>query len=164
MNETIHHYIGGREIDGASGRYADVYNPALGQPCARVALAAPEDVNAAVASAHAAFPAWAATPPLARARVLFQYLQLCQHHVDEFAAMITREHGKTFADAQGEVARGIEVVEFAVGIPQMLKGEFTDQIARGIDARSMRQPLGVVAGITLFNFPAMVQLWMYPLA
>jgi malonate-semialdehyde dehydrogenase (acetylating)/methylmalonate-semialdehyde dehydrogenase len=164
MNETIHHYIGGNETEGTSGRYADVYNPALGQPCARVALAAPEDVNAAVAAAHAAFPAWSATPPLARARVLFKYLQLCQQHVDDFAAMVTREHGKTFADAQGEVARGIEVVEFAVGIPQMLKGEFTDQIARGIDAWSMRQPLGVVAGITPFNFPVMVPMWMFPVA
>jgi malonate-semialdehyde dehydrogenase (acetylating)/methylmalonate-semialdehyde dehydrogenase len=164
MNETIQHYIGGREVEGASGRHADVYNPALGQPCARVALASPEDVNAAVAAAHAAFPNWAATPPLARARVLFKYLQLCQQHVDEFAALVTREHGKTFADAQGEVARGIEVVEFAVGIPQMLKGEFTDQIARGIDAWSMRQPLGVVAGITPFNFPVMVPMWMFPVA
>jgi malonate-semialdehyde dehydrogenase (acetylating)/methylmalonate-semialdehyde dehydrogenase len=164
MNETIHHYIGGRETEGTSGRYADVYNPALGQPCARVALAALDDVNAAVAAAHAAFPAWAATPPLARSRVLFKYLQLCQQHVDEFAAMVTREHGKTFADAQGEVARGIEVIEFAVGIPQLLKGEFTDQIARGIDAWSMRQPLGVVAGITPFNFPVMVPMWMFPVA
>ncbi|CAH0164842.1 Putative 3-oxopropanoate dehydrogenase [Massilia sp. Bi118] len=164
MNETIQHFIGGREVEGASGRHADVYNPALGQPCARVALASPEDVNAAVAAAHKAFPAWAATPPLARARVLFKYLQLCQQHTDEFAAMVTREHGKTFADAQGEVARGIEVVEFAVGIPQLLKGEFTDQIARGIDAWSMRQPLGVVAGITPFNFPVMVPMWMFPVA
>jgi malonate-semialdehyde dehydrogenase (acetylating)/methylmalonate-semialdehyde dehydrogenase len=164
MNETIQHYIGGREVDSASGRYADVYNPALGQPCARVALASSDEVNAAVAAAQAAFPAWAATPPLARARVLFKYLQLCQQHVDEFAALVTREHGKTFADAQGEVARGIEVVEFAVGIPQLLKGEFTDQIARGIDAWSMRQPLGVVAGITPFNFPVMVPMWMFPVA
>jgi malonate-semialdehyde dehydrogenase (acetylating)/methylmalonate-semialdehyde dehydrogenase len=164
MNETIQHYIGGREVDSASGRYADVYNPALGQPCARVALASSDEVNAAVAAAQAAFPAWAATPPLARARVLFKYLQLCQQHVDDFAALVTREHGKTFADAQGEVARGIEVVEFAVGIPQLLKGEFTDQIARGIDAWSMRQPLGVVAGITPFNFPVMVPMWMFPVA
>jgi malonate-semialdehyde dehydrogenase (acetylating)/methylmalonate-semialdehyde dehydrogenase len=164
MNETIQHFINGAESKGGGGRYADVYNPALGQPCARVALASPEDVGAAVAAAHAAFPAWAATPPLARARVLFKYLQLCQQHVDEFAAMVTREHGKTFADAQGEVARGIEVVEFAVGIPQLLKGEFTDQIARGIDAWAMRQPLGVVAGITPFNFPVMVPMWMFPVA
>jgi malonate-semialdehyde dehydrogenase (acetylating)/methylmalonate-semialdehyde dehydrogenase len=163
MNTTINHFINGESLDGG-GRYADVYNPALGQPCARVALADKADVDAAVAAAQAAFPAWAATPPLARARVLFKYLQLCQQHVDEFAALVTREHGKTFADAQGEVARGIEVVEFAVGIPQMLKGEFTDQIARGIDAWSMRQPLGVVAGITPFNFPVMVPMWMFPVA
>jgi malonate-semialdehyde dehydrogenase (acetylating)/methylmalonate-semialdehyde dehydrogenase len=164
MNETINHFINGADSKGGGGRYADVYNPALGQPCARVALADKEDVDAAVAAAHAAFPAWAATPPLARARVLFKYLQLCQQHVDDFAALVTREHGKTFADAQGEVARGIEVVEFAVGIPQLLKGEFTDQIARGIDAWSMRQPLGVVAGITPFNFPVMVPMWMFPVA
>jgi malonate-semialdehyde dehydrogenase (acetylating)/methylmalonate-semialdehyde dehydrogenase len=155
--ETIHHFINGSAHDGSGGRYADVYNPALGEPCARVLLASGDDVNAA-------FPAWAATPPLARARVLFNYLQLCQRHVDEFAAMVVREHGKTFADAKGEVARGIEVVEFAVGIPQLLKGEFTDQIARGIDAWSMRQPLGVVAGITPFNFPVMVPMWMFPVA
>jgi malonate-semialdehyde dehydrogenase (acetylating)/methylmalonate-semialdehyde dehydrogenase len=161
--ETINHYIGGGDAEG-TGRFADVYNPALGEPCARVALASREDVDAAVAAASAAFPAWSATPPLARARVLFKYLQLCQQHTDEFAGMVVREHGKTFSDAQGEVARGIEVVEFAVGIPQMLKGEFTDQIARGIDAWSMRQPLGVVAGITPFNFPVMVPMWMFPVA
>jgi malonate-semialdehyde dehydrogenase (acetylating)/methylmalonate-semialdehyde dehydrogenase len=161
---VIHHYIGGHVVEGTSGRYADVYNPALGEPCARVALAANEEVGAAVQAALDAFPAWSATPPLARARVLFKYLQLCQQHTDDFAAMITLEHGKTFSDAQGEVARGIEVVEFAVGIPQMLKGEFTDQIARGIDAWSMRQPLGVVAGITPFNFPVMVPMWMFPVA
>jgi malonate-semialdehyde dehydrogenase (acetylating) / methylmalonate-semialdehyde dehydrogenase len=162
--ETIHHFINGSAHGGSGGRYADVYNPALGEPCARVALASGGDVDAAVAAASAAFPAWAATPPLARARVLFNYLQLCQRHADEFAAMVVREHGKTFADAKGEVARGIEVVEFAVGIPQLLKGEFTDQIARGIDAWSMRQPLGVVAGITPFNFPVMVPMWMFPVA
>ena len=161
---TITHYINGQHIDTQSGRYADVYNPALGEPVARVALGTAEDVNSAVAAASAAFPAWSATPPLTRARVLFKYLQLCQQHTDEFAALITREHGKTFADAQGEVARGIEMVEFAVGIPQLLKGEFTDQIARGIDAWSMRQALGVVAGITPFNFPVMVPMWMFPVA
>jgi malonate-semialdehyde dehydrogenase (acetylating)/methylmalonate-semialdehyde dehydrogenase len=167
MNEadmTITHFINGREVDTDSGRHADVFNPAVGEPCARVALGSAGDVNMAVAAAAAAFPAWAATPPLARARVLFKYLQLCQQHVDEFAAMVTREHGKTFSDAQGEVARGIEVIEFACGIPQLLKGEFTDQIARGIDAWSMRQPLGVVAGITPFNFPVMVPMWMFPIA
>jgi malonate-semialdehyde dehydrogenase (acetylating)/methylmalonate-semialdehyde dehydrogenase len=164
LETIIGHFINGRVVDTASGRYADVFNPAVGEPCARVALGTTDEVDAAVAAASAAFPAWADTPPLARARVLFKYLQLLQQHVDDFAAMVTREHGKTFSDAQGEVARGIEVVEFAVGIPQMLKGEFTDQIARGIDAWSMRQPLGVVAGITPFNFPVMVPMWMFPVA
>ncbi|MDB5769970.1 MAG: methylmalonate-semialdehyde dehydrogenase, partial [Burkholderia sp.] len=154
--ETIFHYIGGRRVDTASGRYAEVYNPALGVPVARVALGTANEVDAAVDAAAAAFPKWSTTPPLARARVLFKYLQLMHQHADEFAALLTREHGKTFADARGEVARGIEVVEFAVGIPHLLKGDFSDQIARGIDAWSMRQPLGVVAGITPFNFPVMV--------
>jgi len=162
--DTITHYINGVKTDTVSGRYADVFNPALGELVAKVALGTTEEVDAAVQAAQAAFPSWAATPPLTRARVLFKYLQLCQQHTDEFAAMLTREHGKTFADAQGEVARGIEMVEFAVGIPQMLKGEFTDQISRGIDAWSMRQPLGVVAGITPFNFPVMVPMWMFPVA
>ena len=162
--DTITHFINGARQDTASGRYADVYNPALGEPVARVALANGEEVDAAVRAAEAAFPSWSATPPLTRARVLFKYLQLCQQHVDDFAAVVTLEHGKTFADAQGEVARGIEMVEFAVGIPQMLKGEFTEQISRGIDAWSVRQPLGVVAGITPFNFPVMVPMWMFPLA
>ena len=162
--ELISHFINGRLVQTDGARRADVFNPARGEPCAQVALADPADVDAAVRAAHAAFPSWAATPPLARARILFKYLQLCQQHVDEFAALVVREHGKTFADAQGEVARGFEVVEFAVGIPQLLKGEFTDQIARGIDAWSMRQPLGVVAGITPFNFPVMVPMWMFPVA
>ena len=162
--ELIPHFIGGRLQDTDSGRYGDVYNPALGVPIARVALASTHDVDAAVAAAAAAFPAWANTPALGRARVLFKYLQLMQQHADEFAALLTREHGKTFADAQGEVARGIEVVEFAVGVPQLLKGEFSDQIARGVDACSFRQPLGVVAGITPFNFPTMVPMWMFPIA
>jgi malonate-semialdehyde dehydrogenase (acetylating)/methylmalonate-semialdehyde dehydrogenase len=162
--DTITHFINGVKVDTQSGRYADVFNPAMGEPVARVALGTTEEVDAAVRAAEAAFPAWAATPPLTRARVLFKYLQLCQQHTDEFAAMLTREHGKTFADAQGEVARGIEMVEFAVGIPQLLKGEFTDQISRGIDAWSMRQALGVVAGITPFNFPVMVPMWMFPVA
>src|SRR4051812_48012964 len=162
--DTISHFIDGAIVATTSGRFADVFNPALGTPCAQVALGTTEEVNDAVAAALAAFPAWSNTPPLARARVLFKYLQLCQQHTDEFAAMLTREHGKTFSDAQGEVARGIEMVEFAVGIPQLLKGEFTDQISRGIDAWSMRQALGVVAGITPFNFPVMVPMWMFPVA
>jgi malonate-semialdehyde dehydrogenase (acetylating)/methylmalonate-semialdehyde dehydrogenase len=161
---TISHFIDGAVVATTSGRFADVFNPAVGEPCAQVALGTAAEVDAAVAAALAAFPAWSNTPPLARARVLFKYLQLCQEHTDAFATMLTREHGKTFSDAQGEVARGIEVVEFAVGIPHLLKGEFTDQIARGIDAWAMRQPLGVVAGITPFNFPVMVPMWMFPVA
>jgi malonate-semialdehyde dehydrogenase (acetylating)/methylmalonate-semialdehyde dehydrogenase len=161
---TLGHFINGKIVDTDSGRYANVFNPALGEPVARVALGTAAEVDVAVAAAAAAFPAWAATPPLTRARVLFKYLSLMQAHVDEFAALITREHGKTFPDAKGEVQRGIEMVEFAVGIPQMLKGEFTDQIANGIDAWSMRQALGVVAGITPFNFPVMVPMWMFPVA
>ncbi|WP_432240235.1 CoA-acylating methylmalonate-semialdehyde dehydrogenase [Herbaspirillum robiniae] len=162
--EKITHYIGGKRVDTTSGRYADVFNPALGAPAAKVALGTADEVDAAVKSGAAAFPAWSNTPPLTRARVLFRFLHLIQQRADDFARIIVREHGKTFSDAQGEVARGIEIVEFAAGIPQMLKGEYTDQIARGIDAWSMRQPLGVVAGITPFNFPAMVPMWMFPIA
>ena len=121
---------------GQFGKTSVAQSIARFEPVARVALGTAEDVDTAVQAAAAAFPSWSATPPLTRARVLFRYLQLCQQHTDEFAAMLTREHGKTFADAQGEVARGIEMVEFAVGIPQLLKGEFTDQISRGIDAWS----------------------------
>ena len=162
--EKIAHYIGGKRVDTQSGRYADVFNPAQGVPVAQVALGTADEVDAAVKAGVAAFPAWPNTPPLTRARVLFRFLHLIQQRADDFARIIVREHGKTFSDAQGEVARGIEIVEFAAGIPQMLKGEYTDQIARGIDAWSMRQALGVVAGITPFNFPAMVPMWMFPIA
>ena len=162
--DTITHFINGRAQDTFFGRYAEVFNPALGEPVARVALATDVEVGEAVAAAAGAFPAWSNTPPLARARVLLKYLELCHRHAEDFAVMLTREHGKTLADARGEVARGIETVEFAAGIPQLLKGEYTDQVARGIDAWSMRQPLGVVAGITPFNFPVMVPMWMFPLA
>ncbi len=120
--DILSHFINGEHVNAQSGRFADVYNPALGVPIAQVALATKDEVDAAVAAACAAFASWSTTPPLRRARVLFKYLQLCQQHIDEFATMLTREHGKTFLDAQGEVARGIEMVEFAVGIPQLLKG------------------------------------------
>ena len=160
----VHHFIDGALHQGAGARYADIFNPALGTVQGQVALGEVSDVQLAVAAAAKAFPAWANTPALTRARVLIAYLQLLQQHSDEFAAMLTREHGKTLADAKGEIARGIEVVEFAIGIPQLLKGEYSEQIARGIDACSMRQPLGVVAGITPFNFPVMVPMWMFPIA
>jgi malonate-semialdehyde dehydrogenase (acetylating)/methylmalonate-semialdehyde dehydrogenase len=130
----------------------------------RVALANATEVDAAVKSARAAFPAWADTPPIRRARVMFKYVELLNKHRDELARTITAEHGKVFTDSQGEVTRGIDVVEFACGIPQLLKGDFTEQVSTGIDNWTVRQPLGVVAGITPFNFPAMVPMWMYPVA
>ena len=122
------------------------------------------EVDAAVASAKKAFPAWAELPPLRRARVMNAFLGLLNQHRDTLAAMITSEHGKVFTDAQGEVSRGIDIVEFACGIPQLLKGDYTEQVSTGIDNWTMRQPLGVVAGVTPFNFPCMVPMWMYPVA
>jgi malonate-semialdehyde dehydrogenase (acetylating) / methylmalonate-semialdehyde dehydrogenase len=160
---NISHWIAGRVVAG-NERHADVFNPATGAVTGRVALASPADVDAAVASARAAFPKWADTPSVRRARVFFKFLELLNRHRDELARAITAEHGKVFTDAQGEVTRGIEVVEFACGIPQLLKGQYTDQVSTGIDNWTMRQPLGVVAGITPFNFPVMVPMWMYPVA
>jgi malonate-semialdehyde dehydrogenase (acetylating)/methylmalonate-semialdehyde dehydrogenase len=161
---SIEHWIGGRIVPGQSGRRADVFNPATGQVSGQVALANDAEVAQAVAAAQAAFPAWADTPPIRRARVMFKFLELMNRHRDELAHMITAEHGKVFTDAQGEVTRGIDIVEFACGIPHLLKGAYTDQVSTGIDNWTMRQPLGVVAGITPFNFPVMVPMWMYPVA
>lgn len=161
---SIDHWIAGRVTPGRGARRADVFNPATGRVSAKVALASTTDVDEAVAAAQAAFPAWAETPPLRRARVMFRFLELLNQHRDELARMITAEHGKVFTDAQGEVTRGIEIVEFACGIPQLLKGDYTDQVGTGIDNWTMRQPLGVVAGITPFNFPVMVPMWMFPVA
>jgi malonate-semialdehyde dehydrogenase (acetylating) / methylmalonate-semialdehyde dehydrogenase len=164
--QTIHigHYIAGRRQASESGRTSPVFNPATGAVSAQVALADRRELDAAVAAAQAAFPAWSATSPLRRARVMFKFKALMEQHADQLAAMITAEHGKVFTDARGEVTRGIEVVEFACGIPQMLKGEYTEQVGGGIDAWTMRQALGVCVGITPFNFPAMVPLWMFPMA
>ncbi|HUD33907.1 MAG TPA: CoA-acylating methylmalonate-semialdehyde dehydrogenase [Variovorax sp.] len=161
---AIPHFIAGRRADGASDRTQDVTNPATGTVTGRVHLAGAADVDAAVAAAQAAFPAWADTPPIRRARVMFRFLELLNRHKDELAHLITAEHGKVFTDAQGEVSRGIDIVEFACGIPQLLKGDFTDQVSTGIDNWTLRQPLGVVAGITPFNFPVMVPMWMFPVA
>lgn len=161
---SIDHYIQGRICAGTSGRAQDVFNPATGAVTGRVALASRAEVGAAVAAAQAAFPAWADTPPLRRARVMFKFLELLNQHRDDLARMITAEHGKVFTDAQGEVTRGIEIVEFACGIPQLLKGDYTEQVSTGIDNWTLRQPLGVVAGITPFNFPVMVPMWMFPVA
>ncbi|MBC7436602.1 MAG: CoA-acylating methylmalonate-semialdehyde dehydrogenase [Bdellovibrionales bacterium] len=161
---SIEHFIGGRVVPGQSGRRADVFNPATGAVTGQVALASKSEVATAVAAAQAAFPAWSDTPPIRRARVMFKFLELLNQHKDELAHCITAEHGKVFTDAQGEVARGIDIVEFSCGIPHLLKGNFTDQVSTGMDNWTMRQPLGVVAGITPFNFPVMVPMWMFPVA
>ncbi len=161
---SIAHSISGQKTAGTSTRAQDVFNPATGAVTGRVNLANVQDVAQAVAAAQAAFPAWADTPPLRRARVMFKFLELLNQHRDTLAQMITAEHGKVFTDAQGEVTRGIDIVEFACGIPQLLKGDFTDQVSTGIDNWTMRQPLGVVAGVTPFNFPVMVPMWMFPVA
>ncbi len=160
----VGHHINGRRVDGAAAADLPVYNPATGEIARHVAVATRDDIEVAVAAARAAFPAWADAAPLRRARVLNAFLAQLQQHRDELAAMITAEHGKVFSDAQGEVTRGMEVVEFACGIPQLLKGAYTDQASTGIDNWTMRQPLGVCVGITPFNFPVMVPMWMFPVA
>ena len=160
----ITHWIGGRRVPATGGRTQPVYNPATGAVARQLQLASSDDVAAAVAAAQAAIPAWADTPPIRRARVINNFLALVNQHKDALAAMITAEHGKVFTDAQGEVMRGIDIIEFACGIPQLLKGDYTDQVSTGIDNWTMRQPLGVVAGITPFNFPVMVPCWMFPVA
>src|SRR3954447_12140516 len=160
----IQHFIDGNRADAKSGRWGDVFNPATGEMIRRVSLASAAELDSAVQAAAAAFPGWAATPPLTRARVMFKFLELLAREHDNIARVVSEEHGKVFSDAQGEVTRGVEVVEFACGIPHLLKGEFTEQVGRGIDSWSVRQPLGVCAGITPFNFPAMVPMWMFPMA
>jgi malonate-semialdehyde dehydrogenase (acetylating)/methylmalonate-semialdehyde dehydrogenase len=158
------HYIGGQSFQGESDRFGDVFDPARGVAKSQVRLATAGDVDAAVASAAKAFETWGETSVTARSRVMFAFRQLLVEHEDELAAIISSEHGKTLDDAKGEVVRGREVVEFACGIPQLLKGEFNDQVSGGIDSHTFRQPIGVVAGITPFNFPIMVPLWMHPVA
>src|ERR1700677_732636 len=157
----IGHLIGGKEVKGASGRFGDIFNPNTGEVAAKVALASKSEVEKAIANAEAAFPAWAATNPQRRARVMFKFLELIQKEYDDLARLLSSEHGKTFADAKGDIQRGLEVVEFACGIPHLLKGEFSEGAGPGIDLYSMRQALGVVAGITPFNFPAMIPMWKF---
>ncbi len=161
---AIGHYINGCAQSGVAARHQRVFNPATGAVTGHVALASSADVGVAVAAAQAAFLAWADTPPIRRARVMFRFLELLNANKDKLARCITAEHGKVFTDAQGEVSRGIDIVEFACGVPQLLKGDFTDQVSTGIDNWTLRQPLGVVAGITPFNFPVMVPMWMFPVA
>ncbi|WP_040774927.1 CoA-acylating methylmalonate-semialdehyde dehydrogenase [Nocardia pneumoniae] len=159
MVRELTHFIGGQHVPGASGNFGDVFDPNLGQVQARVPLASKSEVEAAIANAEAAQPQWAAFNPQKRARVLMKFLTLVQDEMDSLAALLSSEHGKTIADAKGDIQRGLEVIEFATGIPHLLKGEYTEGAGTGIDVYSMRQPLGVVAGITPFNFPAMIPLW-----
>ena len=161
--DTVPVWIQGKPVTSAS-RYGDVLNPALGQVTKRVVYADAGIVDAAVKAAAAAFPAWRDTPPVRRARILQQFLQLLQRDQKALARIVTEEHGKTLPDAMGSVQRGIEVVEFACGIPQLLKGEFAENVGTQVDTHTLRQPVGVCAGITPFNFPVMVPLWMFPMA
>ncbi|MEO0635258.1 MAG: CoA-acylating methylmalonate-semialdehyde dehydrogenase [Pseudomonadota bacterium] len=162
--KTIQNAIGGQLVQSGSDRSQNVFNPATGEAVATLPLSTTAEMDAAVAAAKAALPGWANMPPLKRARYMFRFNELLNENIDDIARAISEEHGKTFEDAKGEVARGIEVVEFACGIPSLLKGEFSRNVGPGIDTIGDRQPLGVVAGITPFNFPAMVPLWMYPMA
>jgi malonate-semialdehyde dehydrogenase (acetylating)/methylmalonate-semialdehyde dehydrogenase len=164
QRQDVGHWIAGAPTAGSGTRHQTVWNPATGVAARQVRLASAADVDAAVAAARAAQPAWGELPPLRRARVMNAFLALMNEHKNTLAAMITAEHGKVFSDAQGEVMRGIDIIEFACGIPQLLKGDYTDQVSTGIDNWTLRQPLGVVAGVTPFNFPCMVPCWMFPVA
>ena len=161
MTREIGHFIGGKEVKGTSGRFSDVFNPNTGEVQARLALASKEDVRKAVENALAAQPGWAAKNPQARARVMMKFVDLVQREKEDLARMLSMEHGKTIPDSLGDIQRGLEVGEFAIGAPHLLKGEFTEGAGPGIDMYSMRQPLGVVAGITPFNFPAMIPMWKF---
>jgi malonate-semialdehyde dehydrogenase (acetylating)/methylmalonate-semialdehyde dehydrogenase len=162
--KDIGHFIAGRRVAGESGRFGPIFDPALGEQTGRVALGGTAEVDAAVQAAQKAQPDWAATPVLRRMRVMFRLKELIERDMDRLARLVTEEHGKTLEDAKGSVTRGLEVVEFACGLPNLLKGEFSHQVGGGVDLLSVRFPLGVVAGITPFNFPAMIPLWMAPLA
>ncbi|MDQ0376373.1 CoA-acylating methylmalonate-semialdehyde dehydrogenase [Amycolatopsis thermophila] len=161
---TILHHIDGRETAGASSRTAPVWDPATGEQQADVLLAEAADVDAAVRAARAALPGWADTSVMRRSRLMFAFRNLVEKHLDEIARLVSAEHGKVLDDARGEVVRGLEVIDFACGIPQLLKGDYSDQVSTGVDLFSFRQPLGVCAGISPFNFPAMVPMWMHPIA
>ena len=161
MAKELTHFIGGKHVKGTSGRFTDAYQPMTGDVISRVPLASRAEVRAAVENAKAAQPAWAATNPQRRARVLMKFVDLINQNMESLAELLAREHGKTIPDAKGDIQRGLEVVEFCIGAPHMLKGEFTDGAGPGIDIYSMRQPLGVAAGITPFNFPAMIPMWKF---
>ena len=161
---TIEHFIDGKKYSGNSKRLSSIYNPATGEETAKVHLGSSEDLHKAVESSKSAFLDWSSTPPLQRARVLFKFKELIEKNADELTKIIVSEHGKVYEDAKGSLTRGLEVVEYACGIPQMLKGEFTENVGKNVDSWSLRQPLGICAGITPFNFPAMVPMWMFPMA
>ncbi|MGM0584621.1 MAG: CoA-acylating methylmalonate-semialdehyde dehydrogenase [Pseudomonadota bacterium] len=161
MTTELTHWIDGKHVKGTSGRFADVWNPATGEAQAKCPLAGKDELHAAVMSAKAAQPAWAATNPQRRARVLMEFVRLLNRDMDKLAEALSKEHGKTFPDAKGDVVRGLEVAEFCIGAPHLLKGEFTEGAGPGIDLYSMRQPIGVAAGITPFNFPAMIPMWKF---
>ena len=164
VKQTLHHYIGGQKVEGTSGRFSPIYNPAKGEVTAQAPLASAGEVENAIAIAEAALADWAETPPGRRAQIMFNFRSLIKENMDDLAVMLSSEHGKTVDDAKGSITRGLEVVEFACGIPQLLKGEYSEGVASGVDSWSMRQPVGVCAGITPFNFPAMVPMWMFPVA
>ena len=164
MTEELFHFVDGERQKGTSGRFGDVFNPATGEVTKQVPLASADEVREAIASASAALPGWSATPVAKRAQVLFKFRELIIKNMDELADLVSTEHGKTLDDAKGSITRGLEVVEFSCGIPHLLKGEYSESVANGVDVMSMRQPVGVCAGITPFNFPAMVPMWMFPVA
>ena len=162
--KLIEHFVDGKKFSGESKKTGKVFNPATGEQTANVNLASKNDVNQAVASAKKAFDNWSNKPPLHRARIMFKFKDLIEKNADELTKLIVSEHGKVYDDAKGSLTRGLEVVEYACGIPQVLKGDFTENVGTNVDSWSMRQPLGVCAGITPFNFPAMVPMWMFPMA
>jgi malonate-semialdehyde dehydrogenase (acetylating)/methylmalonate-semialdehyde dehydrogenase len=164
MSKYISHFINGKLVEGSKNSMSGVFNPATGEEISKVFLATSKEVDQAVAAATAAWPAWSATPALQRSRVLFRFKTILEANLDKLAAVVSEEHGKTISDAKGSCMRGLEVVEFACGIPHLLKGEFSENIGKGIDSWSTRQALGVCAGITPFNFPVMIALWMFPLS
>ncbi len=164
MADMLHHFIGGEKVAGAGGRSGDVTNPATGEIARQVPLASADEMRAAIQNAADAQPGWAAVTPQNRARVMFRFKALIEDHMEELATLASMEHGKTLEDAKGSVQRGLEIVEYACGIAQVLKGEFSENVGTGVDSYASRHPLGVVAGITPFNFPAMVPLWMFPMA
>jgi len=164
MSQTLSHWINGQSVASCSGRTGNLFNPAIGEKIAEVSFASVDEVAQAVAAAKAASTEWASTPAIRRARMIFKFKELIEANMNEFAQIVTREHGKVLSDAMGSITRGLEVVEFACGIPHLVKGEFSEAVGTGVDSYSMRQPLGVVAGITPFNFPAMVPMWMFPIS